>query len=145
MSINEKIAETEAHKVLLKSLDDYGFEEKNAFTYYKIKKWYIDSLMMGYEYNSELDIYNVPLKDYLTKMNVGGIYSYLMFMENMSDEYVQVDIDKMIRKELLELTEEDLRTMKKTISLLLNNFECIDTRTFNGYSMFPTLKYKWNK
>ena len=26
-----------------------------------------------------------------------------------------------------------------------NNFKEIDTRTFNGYGMFPKLKYNWNK
>ena len=78
-------------------------------------------------------------------MNVGGIYSYLMFMEKMSDNYVQIDIDTMVRKEQFNLSEDNLRSIKKTLNLLLSNFECIDTRTFNGYSMFPSLKYDWNK
>lgn len=88
---------------------------------------------------------NNDAKNYLTKMNVGGIYSYLLFMESMSDNFVQIDVDTMVKKEVLDLSEEDLRQIKKLINLLLNNFECIDTRTFNGYSMLPKLKYDWNK
>ena len=88
---------------------------------------------------------NKDVKEYLTRMNVGGIYSYLMFMEKMSDNYVQIDIDTMVRKEQFNLSEDNLRSIKKTLNLLLSNFECIDTRTFNGYSMFPSLKYDWNK
>ena len=88
---------------------------------------------------------NDDVKSYLSKMNVGGIYSYLMFMDNMSDNFVQVDIDKMIKKEFLGINDETLRNIKKIINLILNNFKEIDTRTFNGYGMFPKLKYNWNK
>lgn len=88
---------------------------------------------------------NTDVKEYLTKMNAGNIYSYLMFMDSMSDNYVQVDLDKMVKKEYVGLTEENIRNIKKTIKLLINNFGEIDTRTFNGYSMFPKIKYNWNK
>lgn len=88
---------------------------------------------------------NADAKEYLTKMNAGNIYSYLMFMDSMSDNFVQVDLDKMVKKEYVGLTEENIRNIKKIIKLLINNFGEIDTRTFNGYSMFPKLKYDWNK
>lgn len=88
---------------------------------------------------------NKDIKVYLTKMNIHGIYSYLNFMENMSDQFVQIDMDKMVKKEKLCITDDDLRGIKKIINLLISNFKCIDTRIFNGYSMFPKIKYEWNK
>lgn len=88
---------------------------------------------------------NKDVKNYFTKMNVRGLYSYLMFMESMSDEYVQVDMDKMVKKEIFNISDDDLRNIKKVLNLLLNNYDCIDTKVFKGYSIFPKINYEWNK
>lgn len=88
---------------------------------------------------------NDDVRKYLTRMNIRGIYSYLLFMDSMSDIFVQIDVDKMVKKDLVGADENSIRNIKKTINLLLNNFNEIDTRKFNGYSMFPKLKYGWNK
>lgn len=85
------------------------------------------------------------IQDYQSKMNIGGLYSYLQFMEDMSDEYVQVDIDRMVKIEKINLDNIKINEIKKTIDLILNNFGEINTEKFNGYSLFPKISYTWNK
>ena len=146
-------------KLKLKNIIEEMFKSLNSDTI-SARKVYARIKLFEEKYNLNLemidhyfDLYSViqllfpndDVKSYLSKMNVGGIYSYLMFMDNMSDNFVQVDIDKMIKKEFLGINDETLRNIKKIINLLLNNFKEIDTRTFNGYGMFPKLKYIWNK
>ena len=66
-------------------------------------------------------------------------------MENMSDEYVQIDVDEMVRIEKMNLNDVKLSEIKKSIDLILDNFDVIDTSKFNGYSLLPKIGYVWNK
>ena len=78
-------------------------------------------------------------------MNIGGLYSYLSFIEDMSDNFVQVNIDTMYKKEKIPITDEQLKEFKGMLELIFSRFESIDTRYFNGYQMLPNIKYHWNK
>lgn len=98
------------------------------------------------EYVSKLDKFDMEIiKRYQDKLSLRVLYSYLEFMENMSEDYVQVEIDTMVRKELIGASLDFINEFRKTINLLLNSYECIDTRKFKGYVVFPNLKYRWNK
>lgn len=97
-------------------------------------------------YVTKLDVFDFKIiQDYQSKMNVGGLYSYLQFMEDMSDEFVQIDIDKMVKIEKFNLDEIKVNEIKKILDLILNNFGEINTDKFNGYSLFPKISYIWNK
>lgn len=94
----------------------------------------------------QYDSFNFKMiQDYQSKMNIGGLYSYLEFMENMSDEYVQVDIDEMVKIEKLNLNEVTIKEIKRVIDLILDNFNVIETSKFNAYSLLPKISYVWNK
>ncbi len=98
------------------------------------------------EYVSKLDKFDIEIiKRYQDKLSLRVLYSYLEFMENMSEDYVQVELDTMVRKKLIGASEDFINEFRKTINLLLNAYECIDTRKFKGYVVFPNLKYRWNK
>lgn len=98
------------------------------------------------EYVSKLDKFDIEIiKRYQDKLSLRGLYSYLEFMENMSEDYVQVEIDTMVKKELIGATSYFINEFRKTLNLLLNAYECIDTRKFKGYVVFPNLRYRWNK
>lgn len=98
------------------------------------------------DYVRQYDSFNFKMiQDYQSKMNIGGLYSYLEFMENMSDEYVQIDIDEMVKIEKLNLSEVTIKEIKKVIDLILDNFNVIETSKFNAYSLFPKISYVWNK
>lgn len=85
------------------------------------------------------------VQDYQRKMNITGIYNYLQFMEDMSDDYVQIDINTMLKKDKLDISSSELENIKKSIDLILNNFDNISTENFRGYSLLPKIKYGWNK
>ena len=87
----------------------------------------------------------LTIQSYIAKMNIGGLYSYLQFMEDMSDEYVQINVDTMVKKETADISQEDLNRIKGMLNLILGKFEKIDTKQFDGYSMLPKLCYNWNK
>lgn len=85
------------------------------------------------------------IKNYTSKMNIRSLYSYLEFMEEQSDNFVQVNMDTMVSKEKFTITESHLKEIEKMLDLIFNRFDEIDTRKFNGYAMLPKLTYLWNK
>ena len=98
------------------------------------------------EYVSKLDKFNLKtIKSYQQKLSLRGLYSYLEFMEDMSDEYTQVNVDTMVKKELLGVTENFVKEFSDMFNLIFSKSEIVDTRKFNGYMLLPTLEYKWNK
>lgn len=98
------------------------------------------------EYVSKLDKFNLKIiKAYQTKLSLRGLYSYLEFMENLSDEFTQINIDTMVKKDLLGVDNQFLKKLSEMFSLIFSKFESVDTRVFNGYILLPSLDYKWNK
>lgn len=85
------------------------------------------------------------IQDYQRKMNITGIYNYLQFIEDMSDDYVQIDISTMLKKDKLDISLSELENIKKSVDLILNNFDIINTENFKGYFLLPKIKYVWNK
>ena len=83
--------------------------------------------------------------DYVAKMNIGGLYSYLEFMDDMSDEYVQINIDTMVRKEKLGITQEQLTQLNQLLDLIFDKYNELDTSVFKGYQMLPKMPVPWNK
>lgn len=75
--------------------------------------------------------------DYAAKMNIGGLYSYLEFMDDMSDEYVQINIDTMVRKEKLGITQEQLTQLNQLLDLIFDKYNELDTSVFKGYQILP--------
>ena len=83
--------------------------------------------------------------DYVAKMNISGLYSYLEFMDDMSDEYVQINIDTMVRKEKLGITQEQLMQLNQLLDLIFDRYKELDTSVFKGYQMLPKMPVPWNK
>lgn len=97
-------------------------------------------------YIEKYEKFNIKtIQDYQRKMNITRIYNYLQFMEDMSDDYVQIDISTMLKKDKLNICSGELENIKKTVDLILNNFGVINTENFKGYSLLPKIKYDWNK
>lgn len=85
------------------------------------------------------------IHDYERKMNIRCVNNYLQFMEDMSDDYVQIDINTMLKKDKLDISSSELEHIKKSVDLILNNFSIINTENFKGYSLLPKIGYVWNK
>ena len=97
-------------------------------------------------YIEKYEQFNIKtIQDYQSKMNITGINNYLQFMEDMSDDYVQIDISTMLKKDKLDIDLTELENIKQAVDLILNNFTIINTKKFKGYSLLPKIKYRWNK
>ena len=103
------------------------------------------SYLLIKEYISRFEKFNYSdIKNYTYKMNIGGLYSYISFMEDLSDEYVQISKDSMIKKDKFNISEESLLKIKELLDLILKN-NVLKTEEFNGYFMLPKLDRPWNK
>lgn len=112
----------------------------------KDKSQYTNSYRMIVNYVLSLDSFNhTTINTYVAKMNIRNLYSYLAFMEDMSDDFVQINIETMIKKNKLNISEENLKELDYLLTLILERFGKLDTRQFNGYQMFPKIEYNWNQ
>lgn len=106
----------------------------------------VNSYSLVTTFASKLNSFNLNIiNNYIGKMNIRGLYSYLSFMEDMSDNYVQVSMDTMYRKDVFQFSPETLEKIKVLLDLLILKFEKIDTSEFKGYHMFPKCFFPWNK
>lgn len=106
----------------------------------------IDNIDTKEKIDNQYDVFDhAVIQDYTEKMNLGGLYSYLDFIDDMSDKYVQIDFGTMMKKSLFEVTEMELSQIKNAIILIVDRFGELDTRTFKAFQMFLRIKEKWNK
>lgn len=98
------------------------------------------------DYASSLEQFNTKiLNNYTNKMNMRGIQNYLEFLDDMSDSYVQINKDTMLKKDKFNLSDENLKEIANILSLLFTKHNEINTAYFKGYNIFPALRYSWNK
>ena len=103
------------------------------------------SYLLIKEYARRFEKFNyTDIKNYIYKMNIGGLPSYMSFIEDLSDEYVQISKDGMIKKDKFNISEENLLKIKELVDLILKNNN-LKTEEFNGYFMLPKLDRPWNK
>lgn len=101
------------------------------------------SLIKDYALSLEKINYN-KIKEYIQKMNMGGLYSYLNFIEDISDEYIQISVDELIRKEKFNISDEDLEKIHNLLEQVLKRGS-LKTENFDGYFMLPKLGKSWNQ
>lgn len=71
----------------------------------------------------------------------------MQFFDSLSNDFVLVDYDKIIRKEkfIINHGAELLNQIKKEISFYINSFGTINSDDFIGYNSLPKINYVWNK
>lgn len=129
------------------SLIKYYFKEKYFFSrpLIALDKEFDQETVIR-DYAEKLDTFNLKtIKAYQTKLSLRGLYSYLEFMEDMSDEFVQINMDTMVKKDLVGVDDRFLNEFGNMFNLIFSKFDKVDTRIFNGYILLPNLEYKWNK
>lgn len=98
------------------------------------------------DYAKTLNYFNKDTIDiFILKMNIGQLYSYLSFMEDMSEDFVQIDKNTMIKKELSGITDDKLKEIVLYLNIYISRYGELKTDSFSMYNMFPTLKYTRNK
>ena len=84
--------------------------------------------------------------DFQNKIGLATHKSFELFIDKLSDEYVRVDVTKMIKKEIFALSDDLINTLSKNFNLFFRNNDLLDTSKFKAYAMFPKINdYQWNK
>ena len=103
-----------------------------------------DTVMNNYV--DTLDYFNnKKIDSFCTKMHARYLSSYLDFMIEKSDKFIQVDETNCIKKELIIIDSYKLDKIKHEIDYFLNSFGCLDTSKHQNYDSYPNIGYKWNK
>ena len=130
------------------SIIKYLFKEDYYYSRPVISKeenFTTSSYLLIKEYVRKMDKFSYnDIKNYIYKMHIGGLYSYMNFMEDLSDEYVQINKDSMMKIEKFEISEDKLERIKDFVDLLLKGKD-FRTDNFDGYFMLPKLNKPWNK
>ena len=85
------------------------------------------------------------IQDYSMKMNIRGVYSYLNFIDEMSETHVQTGVGTLISKAKLNLSEDFLNRFNEMVQLIFTKTDELDMRQFNGYVLLPKCEYTWNQ
>ena len=103
-----------------------------------------DDIIVSYAYDQD-EISVTKLNNYANKMHLKKLMNYLAFFIDISDDYVQVDQERVIRKEVFDLDEDKLDKIEKELIYHIKSFGNIDSETFAGYSSLPNIGRMWNK
>lgn len=103
-----------------------------------------DDIIMNYAYSLD-EFTSRKISSFISKMHLKSLNSYLEFMINCSDYYVQVDVDRMISKDKIYIEPQDLEKIKKELLYYINSFGPINTQSYSDYNSLPSLEYDWNK
>ena len=143
LNITAKFADFELFSIL-----QYIFRDKYYFNrplISRVEEFETTAYAIIKEYTYKLDKFTYSdLKDYIARMNFASIANYTAFMEELSDEYVQVSKDGMMKKEIFELKDEELDKIDEVLDMILKRDE-IKTENFDGYFLFPKLNKAWSK
>ena len=97
-------------------------------------------------YVGTLQQFNLQIiQKYVDKMHLRHLDNYLDFLISNSENFVQINIDKAVKKELLMIDENTISTIKSNLDFYINSFGPIDSKKYNDYSNLPRLKFGWNK
>ncbi len=86
------------------------------------------------------------MDDFQSKIGLVSHKSYEVFIDKMNDDFIRVDVTRMIKKEIFNISSDDLNSISKNLIFYFKNNNVLDTSKFKAYAMLPNLgKYKWNK
>ena len=112
-----------------------AFDEKGITT-----KGLIVNYLRSYD-TIDYDLY----KNYCLKMNIPFMYTFMSLVDELQDEYVQLDGRRMTRKSELNLPDKTINEIRQIIEMIFGRTAEINTATFTGYALLPQIKYQWNK
>lgn len=134
--INSKFRMFSLAQYVLK--DDYTFSRPFISTT-NSKNISRETIML--EYANGLDRFNSEIINAYAKRMRIKLYSYNNFIIDMSDNFVQVGVDSMIKKDVLNLSEEDINKIKSITEYLIDiNDGVINTE--NSSIVYPSLVEK---
>lgn len=82
---------------------------------------------------------------FYSKMGIYMNKSWQLYMEDFSDDFIQTDAQTLMRKDILDIKENQLKEIHSVLHLIMDKTSAIQLKDFIGYQMFPTIKLGWNK
>ena len=123
---------------------DYHFSR--PLIYAENKKIIMSKFDAYVSYALALDKVSIEnVKSYGRKTNFAGQMNYLLFMDYLSDNFVQIKKDEMVSKKVFSISDDKLKNIYEKLDLLFINKDNIDLNAFDGYQLLPSLDYPWNK
>ena len=81
--------------------------------------------------------------DYMQKLNIKNLNSYLALMDSFATNFVQIDSDTMVKKE--KFKAEDINKFSQILENYFKTHDRINTVNFKDFAEFEILKFNWNK
>ena len=108
---------------------------------------FTNTLEVTEKYLRSLDRFdNKTFNEFASRIGLESSKGIGIFINKMSDDFVQIDETLMIKKELFNIDNVILKRIKNTLDLFFRNNELLDTREFKAYFTFPDIPgYEWNK
>lgn len=85
------------------------------------------------------------LNEYADRMHLDKLDNYLKFINECGDKFVQVSMERMVRKDILNIKEDKIDKIKQTLTYFINSFGVVNSINYCGYSSLPEIGAKWNK
>lgn len=94
-----------------------------------------------FDYASKFDRFDInTIANYAKKMKI-VVYSFSNFIVDMSEDYVQTNINTMVKKEVLNLSEEDIEKVKTITEYLIDINNGVINTTDNNV-VYPSITSK---
>ena len=103
-----------------------------------------EEIIKSFIYENE-EITISKINDYVSKMHLKNASNYIQLFDDISDDYVQVNQDKIVKKDVLALKSDYLDLIKKVLSFDINSFGDIRGDFFADYDSLPNVGFTWNK
>ncbi|MDH7578820.1 MAG: sigma factor-like helix-turn-helix DNA-binding protein [Bacillota bacterium] len=95
------------------------------------------------EYLSSFDeVYISDLKEYIESMKKGN-FSVSVLLDDISDEFIRVDSDLLIRKDRLDLSEDIIECIEETTLALIGDTGYLSVKKIIDYMFYPDIGVKW--
>lgn len=86
------------------------------------------------------------IDEFDAKIGLESHKGYDIYLNKMSEEFVQIDETMMVKKDIFNISSDLLRRITRNLDIYFKNEEVLNTKTFKSYFTFPKLEgYEWNK
>lgn len=85
------------------------------------------------------------INNFANKCQLKKPSNYLLLMNNLSNNFIQISMDTMVKKDKLSICEGALNNIRNILNFYINSFGKINTIDYRGYESLPYIGLKRNK
>ena len=102
-----------------------------------------DDIIIANAYSK--DVFTIKdLNSFSDAMHLKRIDNYLKFIDDCSNDYVQVDVGTFISKSSFNISKFELQKIEREVKFYINSFGDMKLDSYNDYDVFPKLEKNWN-